>query len=191
MADQRKENQLYMNYKTIAFTAIISAISLSANAQQLTDKETLQVNDSITLHVGNDILINKPQSFDFVNVEELKKGGFSLSKIANVAGSAGGALVGLGGQTASIGTMTTGIKVMQTAGTAASVGYTVDAINAMNISDQAKSIVGKKMRILKFKKEGNEKRGEHYYAIAAGEGKHDYKIEVAPAITSGEILIIK
>ncbi len=114
-----------------------------------------------------------------------------MGKIANIASSAGGAIVGLGGQTASIGTMTTGIKVMQTAGTAASVGFTVDAINAMNISDQAKSIVGKKMRILKFKKEGNEKRGEHFYAIVAGEGKHDYKIEIEPAITSGEVLILK
>lgn len=177
--------------KSLLLLSLTTSLVLSVNAQELTDKETLRVNDSITLHIGNDILINKPSGYDFSNIEEVKKGGFSIGKFANV-GAAVGSTIGLAGANAgNIGAMSTGIKVMSTASVASSVGWTQDAINALNVSDQAKSIVGKKMRILKFKKEGNEKRGEHFFAIVAGSGKTDYKVEIEPAINSGEILVIR
>jgi hypothetical protein len=174
------------------FLSMIFLFTLASllSAQMLVNSETLKVNDSTILMVGNDILINKPIGFDFVNIEEVKKSGFNIGKLANI-GSAVGSTIGIAGANASnVGAMTTGIKVMQTASVASSIGWTQEAINALNVSDKAKSIVGKKMRILRFKKEGNEKRGEHFYAITAGEGKQDYRIEVEPAIENGEILMI-
>jgi len=175
--------------KTLLVLSVTTLLATTSNAQKLIDNDALQINDSITLHTGEDIMINKPYAFDFVNVDEVKKGGFGIGKFANI-GAAVGSTIGLAGiSTGSVGAMTTGVKVMETATVASSVGWTQDAINALNASDKAKSIVGKKMRILKFKKEGNEKRGEHYYAIVAGEGKQDYKIEAAPAIATGEIVV--
>ncbi|WP_447639927.1 MULTISPECIES: hypothetical protein [Chitinophagaceae] len=173
--------------KNLLFASIALLLALPSFSQKLIDKNTFQVNNSLTLKIGDDLVIGKPAAYDFVNIEE-EKNKFSFGKIANIAGAAGSA-VGLAGvQTGSIGAMETGIKAMNTASTVSSIGMTADAIKSLNASDKAKQIIGKKFRILKFKEDGNEKRGYHYYAVVAGEGKTNYRIEVIPAIQSQEVV---
>lgn len=172
--------------KNLLLTAMVLLIAHTSFSQKLINKDSLQI-DSLMLKVGDDLIIGKPAAYDFVNIEE-QKSKLSFGKIANIAGSAGTALGLAGAETGSIGAMKTGLTAMNTVSTVSSIGMTADAINALNVSDKAKQIIGKKFRILKFKQEGNNKRGFHYYAIVAGEGKTNYKIEIIPAIQSKEVI---
>ena len=45
----------------------------------------------------------------------------------------------------------------------------------------------KELRILKFNSSGSEKRGFHYYAIVAGPGNSNYKIDLEPALNTFEV----
>lgn len=47
---------------------------------------------------------------------------------------------------------------------------------------------GQRLRVLKFFKKGNLKRGEHFYATVAGIGKENYDIELDRAIDTQEVL---
>lgn len=178
-----------MNHTKIFFAAsILLATAFPSISQNLHDKNTFTM-DTITIHVGDDLTIGKPSTFDFVNISESKRG-LSIGNIANAAGALGSTVGLLGAETGHLGTAMTGIKVMNAANTAASAGLTADAISALNVSNQAKLIIGKQFRVLRFKKEGNERRGQHIYAILAGEGKTNYKAELAPAIKASEIIAI-
>lgn len=171
----------------LLFTGIALLLAIPSFSQKLIDKETFQVNDSLTLKVGDDLIIGKPAAYDFVNIEEEKKK-FGIGKLASIAGAAGTA-VGLGGaMVGGASTVAASGKILEGAATASTVGMTAEEINSLNISDKAKQIIGKKFRILKFKEEGNEKRGYHYYATVAGEGKTNYKIEIIPAIQAKEVI---
>ncbi|SEA41558.1 hypothetical protein SAMN05192529_11773 [Arachidicoccus rhizosphaerae] len=176
------------NHKNLLLTAVMFGLVSTAFSQTLENKDTFTM-DTLTIHVGDDLTIGKPSTFDFVNVVESKHG-LGIGNIANAAGALGSTVGLLGAETGHLGTAMTGIKVMNAANTAASVGWTADAIAALNVSNQAKKIIGKKFRVLRFKKEGNQRRGEHIYAILAGEGKTNYKAELAPAIKSHEIIAI-
>jgi len=177
-----------MKAKTLLLTTLALGLFTASQSQSLTDKDTF-VMDSVTIHVGDDLTIGTPSQYDFVNIQESKRG-MGLGKIANVAGNAGLATALLGVETKSVGTLMTGAKVLEGAGTLASVGMTADAIAKLNVSNEARKIIGKKFRVMRLKQEGSKKRGEHYYAIVAGEGHTNYKIELPPAIQSNEILAV-
>jgi len=177
-----------MKIKALLLTGIAMGLLTAAQSQHLTDKDTF-IMDTITIHVGDDLIIGTPSQYDFVNIQESKRG-MGLGKIANVAGSAGMATTLLGLETNHLGAAMTGAKVLGGAATLASVGMTADAIAQLNVSNEARRIIGKKFRVIRLKEEGNKKRGEHYYAIVAGEGHTNYKIELPPAIKSNEILAV-
>ncbi|MNY42641.1 hypothetical protein D3C86_1775510 [compost metagenome] len=94
-------------------------------------------------------------------------------------------MVSSGYDAGSLGAVKTGARLSQTGSQAAKLTALTD-----KLSSQAKPIAGKKLRILKFKVEGNEKRGEHFFAIVAAEGNKDFKIELEPAIETKEIVAV-
>lgn len=178
-----KQNSIFLT------AAFLLGVSVPGFSQKLQDNDTFVLNDSITIKVGDDLTIGKPSDFEFVNITQSKHG-FGLGTIANAAGSVGSSVGLLGAESGHLKTAMTGIKVMNTANTVSNVGGTADAIAALNVSNQAKEIIGKKFRILRFKDEGNERRGHHVYAFVAGEGKTNYKIELYPAIESQEVIAV-
>lgn len=176
-----------MKQKNVFIAALLFLGVVSPSfSQSLQNKDTFTL-DTLTIHVGDDLTIGRPSQFDFVNITKSKHG-LGIGKIASAAGALGSTVGLLGAETGHLGTAMTGLKVMNAANTATSVGWTADAIAALNVSNQAKLIIGKQFRVLRFKKEGNERRGEHIYAILAGEGKTNYKAELVPAIKSNEII---
>jgi len=167
---------------------VLNFSAITSNAQSLINKKTF-VFDSVKIMVGDDITIGKPSTYDFVNITKMKRLR-KIGKIANVVGDVGFAAGMIGATSGDVDAAMTGVKVMQGASTAASIGWTAAEINQMNVSNRAKQIIGKKFRVLKFKKKGNKRRGEHLYGIVAGEGHTNYKIELAPAIKSKEVIAI-
>lgn len=152
-------------------TAGIAVLGTTAlKAQRLIDKETLQVNNSITLHVGNDITVNKPSSHDFAYICEEKEHVKNQKTSKNT---------GKGGKWDH--------SKLKGKSDLEIFNYVVS--NAT--PNKAKSIIGRKMRIIKFKKEDDPKGEKRFYAIVDAKEKTSYKIEIVAAITSGEILIPK
>lgn len=176
----------------IILTLIVSTITV--DAQELKDENTLILNDSTTLTVEDQLIVNLPYSYDFVSVEEVKKGFNmkSLAKIGNIGSAVGGTLGSIGAATGKIGVLSTGVEIMNKANVATSIGMTAEAIEELQVSKKAKQIISKKMQITEFKKEGNSEVGYAYYAIANILGdKKKYKIDIEPAIRTNEILVIK
>lgn len=163
-----------------------AAIFFSAflSAQQITSIENkgseLYINNFITLKKGDDIQIYLPAGRDFMFVKQ-KSGGFGLKMLRKVAGvvGTGAAAVGLGSGSA---------EVLQGAGKvmdgARAVQYGADAIDKIGdlpISDKAKKIAGKKMKITgwEFTDDG--------YVLSAEYDKKKYLVNLQEASMTGEI----
>lgn len=174
--------------KASGFTLIIAlAIVMSSNsyAQKL-ENEVFTSSAGIEFKVGDNITIGMPSNgVEFSNIAEQLKGFKKLGKLAGDLSDVGAQVVSSGYDAGSSGTVKTGARLSQTGNQASKLTALTD-----KLSSQAKPIAGKKLRILKFKVEGNEKRGQHFFAIVAAEGNKDFKIELEPAIESKEIVAV-
>lgn len=176
----------------LIFSLFVTATAI--NAQELKDEKTLVLNDSTTINVGDEFIVNLPYTYDFVSIQEAKKG-FSmknLAKIGNVGSAIGGTLGSIGAATRNIGVLSTGVEIMNKASIATSIGMTAEAIDQLQVSKGAKQIISKKMRVIEFKKEGSQEDGYAYYAIANINGdKKKYKVELEPALRINEIILVE
>lgn len=140
----------------------------------------LLVNDSILINRGNVIKIHLPAGKDFVFIRRKKSvlGAKMLGSIADVVG-VGASAIGIGSN--NIGTIT---KAIEVANAARAVEYGVDAlekIQELPISDNAKKIAGKKMKVLDwtFTDDG--------WIIIAEYERKKYEIYLQGAVMAGEI----
>lgn len=159
-------------------TATISA-QLAVNSIQNNQTELL-INDSITLKKGQEIQVYLPAGKDFVFVKQ-KKSGLNtklLGKVTDIAGS-GASAIGLGSGNLKVLQGTT--KVINTVKVVNYSAGTLDKIQELPISNSAKKIAGKKMKI-----EGWE-FAENGYVITAYLDKKKYEIYLQEAAISGEI----
>lgn len=140
----------------------------------------------VEFKVGDDITIGYPSNgVDFVNITEHLKGFKKFGKMASDIGDAGSQLVSSGYDAGSSGAVKAGAKLNKNGAAAARLTSLTD-----KLSSGAKPIAGKKLRILKFKVDGNAERGEHFFVFVAAEGNKDYKIEIEPAIEAKEIIAV-
>ncbi|MBB6131497.1 hypothetical protein [Mucilaginibacter lappiensis] len=171
--------------KKIFFVAAFLLLSHFSFSQQLLNDSTFVSYKGISFKVKDDIIIGYPSGqtgdFSFVVNDTKRKFGL-LSKIAGAAGDVGSgvATVGIGG--GSTGAIKTGLNTMGASQAAGGVGSAGEIL----LTGENK-LTGQQMRILKFSKTGSDKRGVHFFAIVAGPGNSNYKIELEPAITSYEI----
>ena len=174
--------------KTLVFTLVIAfAVLMSSKsyAQKL-ENEIFTSSTGIEFKVGDNITIGMPSNgTEFTNITEHLKGFKKLGKLAGDLSDVGAQVVSSGYDAGSAGAVKTGARLNQTGSQAAKLTALTD-----KLSPQARPIAGKKLRILKFKVEGNEKRGQHFFAIVAAEGNKDFKIELEPAIESKEIVAV-
>ncbi|HBR12119.1 MAG TPA: hypothetical protein DD740_07915 [Chryseobacterium sp.] len=165
--------------------AVLIFLSATLSAQlavtSIQNNQTeLVVNDSIKLQKGSSILINLPAGKDFVFVKQ-KKSGLNaklLGKVANIAGT-GAAAVGIG--SGNVKTLSSAIKVMNTARAVQYGSDALDKIQDLPISNEAKKIAGTKMEILdwEFTDDG--------YIITAKSDKKKYEIYLQEAAIAGEV----
>ncbi len=157
-------------------------------SQVLIDKNTFLASTGGTISVGDDITIGVPAnySYEFSFIENNTKNKVGIAgKLAGVATTVGVGAIGLGAVNGSYGAAKAGAKVAVAAATAEEISDGSEAVLGHN-----HELTGRKMRILKFKKEGNSRRGEYIYAIVAGPKQQNYKIELPLAIQSKEITVV-
>ena len=137
------------------------------------------------IKVGDELIIGYPSgsdgNFNFVSNNTKKKLGL-LSKVAGATASVGSSVVGVGVGSRSVGAIRTGARVAGVAGTTSQVA----GVGEILLKGE-NELTGQRVKVLKFDKSGNEERGIHYYAIVAGSGKSNFKIEIEPAIFSKEL----
>lgn len=171
--------------KTI-LTAVMIFLSASVSAQ-LKSIESINnqivVNDSIKISKGSEIQIHLPANKDFMFVKQVKKNLLSTKMLGNIADVVGTGASAIGIGTNNIGTMS---KAFEVARTARAIEYGADALEKIQdlpISDKAKKIAGKKMKILdwKFTDDG--------WILTAELDKKKYEIYLQEAIVTEEIKI--
>ncbi|SEN18140.1 hypothetical protein SAMN05216436_112119 [bacterium A37T11] len=156
-------------------------------AQELTDEKTFVDDKGRTFKVGDDLTIGEPTSssgFKYIANSKKRKTGW-LSKAAGAVADAGESVVQTGSDLGSSKTLKTGYDVNRKASAASNA---TSAGEKLLGSNKMEDIAGQSLRILKFRKTGNEERGEHFFALVAGPGKTDYDVELIPAIKKGEIV---
>ncbi|MDV2442568.1 hypothetical protein CMV00_01980 [Elizabethkingia anophelis] len=170
-----------MKKKILSVTVFLS---LFMSAQQITSIENrgseLFINNSFTLKKGEGIQVYLPSGNDFRFVKQ-KYGGFGikmLGKVANVVGS-GAAAVGLGSGSTSV--LQGAGKVMNGAMAVQYGADAIDKIGDLPISDKAKKIAGKKMKVIgwEFTDDG--------YVLNAELDNKKYLINLQEAAMANEI----
>lgn len=142
----------------------------------------LVLDDSITIEKKGIIRINLPytgKNFQFVNKKKSSFG--KIAKKAAGAVSSGAMAVGIG--SSNIKTVNGAIQV---ANKADAVSYGADALEQIDdlpISNKAKKIAGKEMKVLKWKKE------EGMHIITAKYKRKKYNINLEAAYVSKEIIL--
>ncbi|MDV2442555.1 hypothetical protein CMV00_01915 [Elizabethkingia anophelis] len=169
--------------KNIILSAVIF-LSAFLSAQQISSIENkgseLFINNSITIRKEGEHQIYLPAGKDFMFVKQ-KLGGFGLKmlgKVADVVGT-GAVAIGLGSGSAEV--LQGAGKVMNGARAVQYGTYTINKINDLLISDKAKNIAGKKMKITgwEFNNDG--------YILTAEYDKKKYLINLQEAAMAGEI----
>lgn len=183
-----------------AFFVIFLIVLFNLNTQgQVSDgslnntSDTFVLNDSIEVSVGDTILIDIPASADFLFVSRKKKklGLSKLSQIGDIGSAVGGTLGTIGAATGSIGTLKTGIEIMNAGSVARSVGMTSEAIERLDVSKKAKKIIGTKAVVQELQPTGDENESFVKAIVANSEKmKELYEVSIAPAIYTGEIYIL-
>lgn len=142
----------------------------------------LVVNDSIAIEKKGKIKVNLPfsgKNFEFIHK---KKSGFGkIAKKAADAASSGAMAVGLGSN--NIKTVRGAVEVSNKAD---AVSYGADALEKVNdlpISNKAKKIAGKEMKVLKWEEE------EGMHILTAKYKRKKYNINLEAAYVSKEILL--
>lgn len=165
------------------FTSIF-LLPLLSIAQTIED-EIFTSSSGMEFSVGDDLIIGYPSlgaEFSFIENNTKKKIGLAgklAGAVTHVATSV--AVVGVG--SGSFETVATGVQAAGTASAVEGVAKAGDLI----ITGENK-LTGQRLRVLKFFKKGNPKRGEHFYATVAGIGKENYDIELDRAIDTQEVL---
>lgn len=171
--------------KTLFSTIVFLSASISVSAQlavtSIQNNQTeLVVNDSIHLKKGAPIQIYLPAGKDFVFVKQKKSvlNAKLLGKVADIAGT-GAAAVGLG--SGNVKTLSSAVKVMNTARAVQYGSDALDKIQDLPISNDAKKIAGTKMEILdwEFTDDG--------YILTAKSNKKKYEIYLQEAAIAGEV----
>lgn len=169
-------------FTVLVATALLTTLSTTA---QSIHNNVFTSSQGKEFHVGDDLIIGYPtMGIDFNFIENNTKNKVGLAaKLAGAAGSIAGstALIGVGARNAS--TVTKSVQAAGAAGAAKGVANAGD----MLLQGENK-LTGQHLRILKFQKKGNAKRGEHFYAIVAGKGAENYVIELDRAILTNEII---
>lgn len=159
------------------FSAQTTVISITNKASELI------INDSVSLKKGDSLQINIPAGRDFVFVKK-KSSGLNAKLIGRVAD-----VVGVGA--AAVGMGSNNVKVLagasQTIRKANAVKYgaeTVEQIQNLPISNDAKKIAGKKMRVLDWKFTDNG------YVVTVVDNNTKFEIYLQEAVNAGEIILI-
>ena len=172
--------------KNLIFSAVILLSASSTFQAQLAvtsiqnNQTELVVNDSIHLKKGSPIQIYLPAGKDFVFVKK-KKSGLNakfLGSVADIAGT-GAAAVGIG--SGNVKTLSSAIKVMNTARAVQYGSDALDKIQDLPISKDAKKIAGKKMEIQ------NWEMTDDGYILTAILDKKKYEINLQEAVMAGEV----
>ena len=172
--------------KNLIFSAVFLLSASSTFQAQLAvtsiqnNQTELVVNDSIHLKKGSQIQIYLPAGKDFVFVKQ-KKSGLNaklMGRLADVAGT-GAAAVGLG--SGNVKTLSSAVKVMNTARAVQYGSDALDKIQDLPISNDAKKIAGTKMEILDwiFIDDG--------YILTTKSDKKKYEIYLQEAAIAGEV----
>lgn len=168
---------------------LIGFMSLSTPlfSQTLIDENTFVSSGLDTIRVGDDLSIGDPFEYGgFAFVVNDTKGKIGLvGKLAKATSTVGVGVLGMGVANLSGNAIMTGAKVATTAGTVSGIADVGDVVTGDN-----NGLPGRKMRILRFDKKGNAKRGEFFYAIVAGPKNQNYRIELIPAIENKEIIAV-
>lgn len=164
---------------------ILALLPFMSYGQEIINDSTFVSSQGVKLQIGDDLIIGYPSGSDgnflYVTNERKKKLGLA-SKVAGAAAGMGSGMIGVGIGSGSVGAVKTGVRVVGAAGAASEVAGVGEVL-----LKSENELTGQRLRILKFDKSGNEKRGEHFYAIVAGERKSNFKIEVEPAILTNEL----
>jgi hypothetical protein len=154
-------------------------------SQTLVDDTLFISSNKQEIKIGDNLIIGYPSNNDgtFIHVSnDTKKKLSILSKIAETTANIGSSFVGLGVSSSSVDVIRTGSKVSQVAGATSNVA------GAGEIFLKGENeLTGQRVKVLKFSTSGNEKRGIHYYAVVAGSGNSNFKIEIETAIFSKEL----
>lgn len=166
-------------------TILFLFIPFFSFSQQIVSDSVFVSSQGQELAFGDDLIIGYPSGNDgdflFVSNDTKKKLGFA-SKLAGAAASVGSGVIGVGIGSGSVGAIKTGVQVAGVAGSASQVAGAGEIL-----LKGENELTGQHLRILKFDKSGNKKRGEHFYAIVAGDGRSNFKIELEPAISTKEL----
>lgn len=141
---------------------------------------SLLINNQIELSREGEIQINLPANKDFLFIEQ-KKSGLSAKMLGNIADVVGTGASAIGIGTNSIGTMS---KAFEVARTARAIEYGADALTKIQdlpISNKAKKIAGKKMKIIDYAFENDG------WILTAELDKKKYKINLQEAVMVGEV----
>lgn len=164
---------------------LLSFIPLASFSQSITGDSLFISSKGTQLKAGDNLIIGYPSQnngeFVFVSNETKKKLGM-FSKIAGVTSSVGSSVLGVGLGSGSIETIRTGAKVAEVAGTTSQIASVGDVV-----LKGENELIGQRVKILKFTQTGNEKRGIHFFAIVAGSGASNFRIEIEPAILTQEL----
>ncbi|GAA4793315.1 hypothetical protein GCM10023231_21960 [Olivibacter ginsenosidimutans] len=159
---------------------------LFSYGQRLIDDDTFEDENGITFKVGDDLMTGEPAAsasqFKFIQNTTKKKIGW-MSKMASSVSSVGKSVAEVGSDVKSGSTVSKGASV---ANTANSTNNLANSSEKLLVKEE--DIANQSLRILKFRKTGNEKRGEHFFAVVAGPGKANYEVELVPAIKNGEVV---
>jgi len=153
--------------------------------QELVDEETFRDATGHEFKVGDDLNIGKPGSekgYKYIQNATKKKIGW-MGKMASKVSEVGKNVAEVGADLGSGNTVAKGAQVHNTANSTSNLTQTGE-----KLLTNEEDIEGQTLRILKFKVVGNEKRGEHFFAVVAGPGKANYEVEIVPAIRSGEVV---
>ena len=176
----------YVNLIMKMGLVMILSFPLISFGQKLIDEDTFQDENGTTFKVGDDLMTGEPAAsasqFRFIQNTTKKKIGL-LSKMASSVSSVGKSVAEVGADVKSGGTVDKGASL---ANTANSTNNLANSSEKLLVKEE--DITNQSLRILRFRKTGNEKRGEHFFAVVAGPGKANYEVELVPAIENGEVI---
>lgn len=157
-----------------------------ANFSLIKEKENyLLIEDSLTVVKDKNILVYVPTigANDFMFVKPKKKK-FSTKLIGQAAHvvSLGAAAVGYGSN--NLNTVMTSVDVMNKSMAVQRGVDAIEKINELPISDKAKKIAGKEMKVV------NYEFTEHGWVVYAELDKKQYEIRLQEAIITGEVRLL-
>lgn len=172
------------------FNAILGGffliLGITSNAQLKIEEMSNQlvIQDSIKLSKGQKLKINKPYAYDYSTIKKVD-GLASIKNIVSVA-QLGGIVGGsIGGLTGNANTMIKSSQILTTANQVDNIIWSADKIQKLNISKNAKKIVGREFIITGWEEQDQV---DGFYLKGTIDNKK-YTIQLQSAIILKEIVL--